>query len=340
MGKALFVEVRQRGGGLEQTQRDVPTPPPGHVRIKVEACGICRGDELCLNGHWPGVSYPRVPGHEVVGIVDALGAGVDAYAVGQRVGAGWAGGNCQTCDDCKRGRTQSCRNGLINGLLTDGGYSQYMIVPSHALVRIPDECDWDSASIAPLMCAGVTVFNPLRHSGVKPGSWAAVQGIGGLGHLGIQFARKMGYRVAAISSGSGKRELSLQLGAEVYIDTSKEDAVEVLRKRGGASIILATAPDAKAISALVEALGRFGKMYVVAAPREKLEVNGHHLLGNCAAIQGWAGGSSADVEETVAFATAFGIKPMVEVFALSDADSAYQKMLSNTVRFRSVLDCR
>ena len=208
MPGALFVQVREKGGALESMQRDLPQVGAGQLRIKVEACGICRGDELCRNGHWPGMTYPRVPGHEVIGIVDEVGEDVVGWSKGQRVGAGWIGAHCQQCDACKRGNIAACETGSINGLLRDGGYAQYMTIPAHVAVRIPDNCTWDPTQIAPLMCAGVTTFNPLTRSGIKAGALVAVQGIGGLGHLGVQFARKMGFRVAAISSGADKEKLA------------------------------------------------------------------------------------------------------------------------------------
>jgi len=340
MTVASFVQVRQRDSALESVHRDLNEPDVGELRIRVEACGICRGDELCRKGHWPGMTFPRVPGHEVVGVVDAIGDGVSGWSMGQRVGAGWVGGHCQNCDACKRGQIQACESGSINGLLRDGGYAQYMIVSAQVAIRIPPACNWESAQIAPLMCAGVTTFNPLSCSGIKPGALVAVQGIGGLGHLAIQFARKMGFIVAAVSSGADKEKLALELGANIYINAAKDDPVAILRKRGGASLILCTAPDAGSIGQIVEGLARFGQMVVVAAPHEKVAINPLFLLANCASVRGWAGGTPSDVEDTIAFANAFDVKPMVETFSLSQAESAYGKMQSNKVRFRSVLDCR
>jgi D-arabinose 1-dehydrogenase-like Zn-dependent alcohol dehydrogenase len=340
MSKALVIEVRDRGGRFETAERNVPEPAAGEIRIKVEACGICRGDELCRTGFWPGVSYPRIPGHEVVGTIDAVGSGVSGWSVGQRAGAGWVGGHCQNCFHCRRGDIGSCKSALINGLLSDGGYAQHMLVPAHVVVNIPSDCNWSAAEIAPLMCAGVSTFNPLRNSGVRAGELVAIQGIGGLGHLAVQFARKMGYRVAAISSGADKEELSRQLGAHIYIDTSKNDATAALQKLGGASLILATAPNAEAIGGLVEALRMNGKMIIVAAPHEKVSVNTNYLLGHRASIMGWPGGTPADIEDTLEFAHLFDVRPMVEVFPLKDATKAYERMEQNKVRFRAVLDCR
>ena len=340
MTAALFVQVGERGGALESVQRELPEPGAGQLRIRVEACGICRGDELCRKGHWPGVTYPRVPGHEVVGIIDKVGEGVSGWSKDQRVGAGWVGDQCHKCDACRRGHMMACEKSSINGLLRDGGYAQYMTIPCEMAVKIPQECTWDSAEIAPLMCAGVTMFNPLSRNGIKAGALVAIQGIGGLGHLGIQFARKMGFRVAAISGGADKERLSIELGAHIYINASKEDPVAILNKHGGAALIMCTAPDAGSISQIVDGLARFGKMVVVAAPADKVAVSVFSLLPKCASIQGWAGGTPSDVEDTIAFATAFDIKPMVETFPLSEADRAYKQMESNKVRFRSVLDCR
>ena len=269
-----------------------------------------------------------------------IGRDVSDWALGQRVGAGWVGGHCQNCFQCHRGDIGSCKSALINGLLSDGGYAQYMMVPAHVVVNIPNDCNWSAAEIAPPMCAGVSTFNPLRNSGVRASELVAIQGIGGLGHLAVQFARKMGYRVAAISSGADKEELSRKLGAHTYIDTSKNDATAALQKLGGASLIIATAPNAESIGGLVEALRMNGKMIIVAAPHEKVSVNTNYLLGHRASIMGWPGGSPPDVEDTLEFAHLFDVRPMVEVFPLKDATKAYERMEQNKVRFRAVLDCR
>jgi D-arabinose 1-dehydrogenase-like Zn-dependent alcohol dehydrogenase len=340
MSKSVVVEVRTRGGALELAERPVPEPAEDQVRIKVEACGICRGDDVCRMGFWPGIEYPRIPGHEVIGIVDAVGSGVEGIEIGERVGTGWNAGYCENCYACRRGDFAGCKNANINGIFNDGGYAQFMTVAEHAIVRIPQDCDWTSAEIAPLLCAGVSTFNPLRNSGVRAGELVAVQGIGGLGHLAVQFAQRMGYRVAAISSGADKQDLAHELGAHIYIDGSQIDPAEALRKLGGASLILSTAPNAAAIGALVEGLRMNGKMIVVAAPHEKVAINTLHLLGNRAGIMGWPGGTPADSEDTIAFSLMTNVKPMVEVFPLKDANIAYERMQSNKVRFRAVLDCR
>ncbi len=340
MSKSLVVEVRTRGGDFEFTERPIPEPGEAEVRIRVEACGICRGDDVCRLGFWPGISYPRVPGHEVIGVIDALGSGVAGFALGERVGAGWNAGYCEECYQCRRGDFAGCKNSSINGIFNDGGYAQFMTVAEHALVRIPAECDWSSAELAPLLCAGVSTFSPLRNSGVRAGELVAIQGIGGLGHLAVQFAHRMGYRVAAISSGADKKDLAHQLGAHIYIDGSQIDPAEALRNLGGAALILATAPNAEAIGALVEGLKMNGKMIIVAAPHDKVQINSLHLLGNRAAVMGWPGGSPADSEDTIAFALMTNCRPLVEVFPLSEANRAYEQMQTNKVRFRAVLDCR
>lgn len=340
MSTSKVVEVRTRGGDLELTERSIPEPALDQVRLKIEACGICRGDDVCRLGFWPGISYPRIPGHEVIGIIDAVGDGVVGWEIGERVGTGWNAGYCEDCYDCRRGDFAGCKNSNINGIFNDGGYAHYMTVSEHALVRIPQDCNWTSEEIAPLVCAGVSTFTPLRKCGVQAGSLVAIQGIGGLGHLAVQYANKMGFRVAAISSGADKRALAEQLGAHVYIDTSSADPVEVLRSMGGASLILATAPNAKAIGALTEGLAMNGKMIIVAAPHEPVEVNALHLLSHRASVMGWPGGTPADSEDTIAFSMMTGVKPMVEVFPLAEAGQAYEHMANNHARFRVVLDCR
>lgn len=336
----MVVEVCTSGGDLVVGERPIPEPAVDQIRIKVDACGICRGDNVCRMGYWPGISYPRIPGHEVVGTVDAVGAGVADWRVGDRVGTGWNAGYCENCYECRRGDFAGCRANNINGIFNDGGYAQYMTVSEHAAVRIPAHCTWSSEEIAPLLCAGVSTFAPLRGSGVRAGELVAVHGIGGLGHLAIQFANRMGFHVAAISSSADKQDLAYELGAHLFIDSTKFDPVDALRRAGGAALILATAPDPQAIGNLVEALKMNGKMIVVAAPHEKVAVNTLHLLANRAAVMGWPGGSPADSEDTLAFALLTNVKPRVEVFELGRAGEAYERMLSNQVRFRAVLNCR
>jgi alcohol dehydrogenase/propanol-preferring alcohol dehydrogenase len=336
MPNATAVQVPSKGADFETVSRAVPEPTAGQVRIKLEACGVCHGDVVCKLGFWPGITYPRVPGHENIGIIDAVGEGVEQFRVGQRVGSGWHAGHCGKCGACRRGLYMECAKGSINGIFNDGGYAEYMTVSEDAVVAIP-ETNWSAAELAPLMCAGVTVFNALRQSGARAGDVVAVQGIGGLGHLAVQFARKMGFRTIAISSGDSKRELSMQLGAHEYVDASASDAAKALQQLGGARAIIATAPNAQAISELVPGLGMDGKMVVVAAPPDKLAIDSMHLLSHRAGIMGWPGGTPADIEETVAFALLTDCKPMVETFPLKEANAAFKAMMESKVRFRGVL---
>jgi D-arabinose 1-dehydrogenase-like Zn-dependent alcohol dehydrogenase len=284
---------------------------------------------------WPGIQYPRVPGHEVAGIIDELGAGVSAWKKGQRVGVGWHGGQDGTCPSCRRGDFRNCRNLQIPGISYDGGYQQYMVAPVEALAAIPDSLN--AIEAAPLLCAGITTFNALRHSGAFPGDLVAVQGIGGLGHLGIQFANKFGYRVAAIGRGSENAALATKLGASVYIDSKATDAAKELQKMGGAQVILATAPSSKAMSALIDGLGPNGKLIVVGATTDPIEVSPVQLIFGSKAIQGWAAGTPTDSEDTLRFAELSGVRPMIETYPLEKAADGYARMMSGNAQFRVVL---
>jgi D-arabinose 1-dehydrogenase-like Zn-dependent alcohol dehydrogenase len=305
------------------------------VRIKVQACGVCHSDVLTKEGLWPGIQYPRVPGHEVAGIIDELGDGVSAWKQGQRVGVGWHGGHDNTCRECRRGDFRNCRNLKIPGISYDGGYQEYMVAPIEALVAIPESLS--DADAAPLLCAGITTYNSLRHSGALPGDLVAVQGIGGLGHLGIQFAQKFGYKVAAIGRGSENASLAKKLGASVYIDSQSTNAAVALQKLGGAQVILATAPSSKAMSELVDGLGPNGKLMVIGATFDPIEVTPIQLINGSRAIQGWSTGTPADSEDTLRFAELSGVRPMIEKYPLEKAAEAYGRMLSGKAQFRVVL---
>ena len=328
-------QVPKPGADFEIVEREIPKPGVGEVRIKVQACGICHSDVLTKEGQWPGIQYPRVPGHEIAGIVDELGAGVSEWKKGQRVGVGWHGGHDGTCLACRRGDSRNCKNLKVPGISYDGGYEQFMVAPVEAVVAIPESLG--AAEAAPLLCAGITTYNSLRHSGAMPGDLVAVQGIGGLGHLGIQFANKFGYRVAAIGRGSENAALAKKLGASVYIDSKSTNAAEALQKLGGAQVILATAPSSKAMSELFDGLGPNGKLMVIGVAFEPLEVTPVQLVNGSRTIQGWATGSSADEEDTLRFAELTGVRPMIETYPLEKAAEAYARMMSGKAQFRVVL---
>ena len=327
-------QVPAPGADFQIVERDIPVADAGQVRIKVQACGVCHSDVLTKDG-WPGIQYPRVPGHEVVGIIDELGAGVSEWTIGQRVGVGWHGGHDGTCTACRRGDFINCRNLKIAGISYDGGYQEYMIAPVEALAAVPESLS--DAEAAPLLCAGITTFNALRHSGASPGDLVAVQGIGGLGHLGIQFANKFGYKVAAIGRGPENAALAKKLGASVYIDSKATNAAEELQKLGGAQVILATAPSSKAMSALIDGLGPNGKLMVVGADIAPIEVTPVQLIFGSRTIQGWASGTPIDAEDTLRFAELTGVRPMIETYPLEKAAEAYARMLSGDAQFRVVL---
>ena len=328
-------QIPKGGGDFQIVEREIPGPGVGEVRIKVQACGVCHSDVLTKDGLWPGIQYPRVPGHEVAGILDELGAGVSGWTKGQRVGVGWHGGHDGTCRACRRGDFGNCQNMKIAGISYDGGYQQYMVAPVEALTAIPQSLSDTEA--APLLCAGITTFNALRHSGAMPGDLVAVQGIGGLGHLGVQCARKFGYKVAAIGRGSENATLAKKLGAEVYIDSRTTNAAAELQKLGGAQVILATAPSSKAMSELVDGLGPNGKLMVVGAAFDPIEVTPIQLITGSRTIQGWASGTPADAEDTLRFAELTGVRPMIETYPLEKAAEAYARMMSGNAQFRVVL---
>jgi D-arabinose 1-dehydrogenase-like Zn-dependent alcohol dehydrogenase len=337
MAKMKAVQVPKAGADFELVEREIPQPSAGHVRIRVQACGVCHSDVIVKDGLLPGIAYPRVPGHEVVGVIDEVGAGVKEWKKGQRVGVGWHGGQDGTCLACRRGDFVNCANGKICGISYDGGYQEYMVAPVEALAQMPESLG--AAEAAPLMCAGITTFNALRHSGALPSDLVAIQGIGGLGHLGIQFAKKFGYRVAAVGRGSGNAALAKKLGAEVYIDSAATNPAAELQKLGGARVILATAPSGKAMAALVDGLGVNGTMVVVGASMDgsNLEVSPIQLLLGRKGIQGWAAGTPTDSEDTLRFAEMTGVRPMIEKYPLAKAAEGYAHMMSGKAEFRVVL---
>jgi D-arabinose 1-dehydrogenase-like Zn-dependent alcohol dehydrogenase len=335
MARNLVAQVSKAGGDFELVERELPAPGPGEVRIKVKACGICFSDHLVKDGAWPGLAYPRVPGHEVVGVIDGAGAGVTGWKKGDRVGVGWHGGHDFVCPSCRRGDFVTCANEAITGVTRDGGYARYMLARHEALALVPDALDWGEAG--PLMCAGITTFNALRNSGARAGDLVGVLGIGGLGHLGIQYAAKSGYRVVGIGRGPENAALAKRLGAFEYIDSRATKAAEELQKLGGAKLILATAPNAKAIADLIDGLSVGGKLLIVGAPFEPMEVSVMQLLLARRAIQGWPSGTAMDSQETLEFSSYAGIRPMIETYPLEKVTDAYERMSSGDARFRVVL---
>jgi len=327
--------VPKPGADFEIVEREIPAPGPGQVRIRVRACGICHSDVLTKEGSLPGIEYPRVPGHEVAGVVDELGPGVTGWSRGRRVGVGWHGGHDGTCRECRRGDFRNCRNRKVTGIHFDGGYQQFMLAPVEALVPIPDSLtDTDAA---PLLDAGVTTFGALRSSGAFPGDLVAVQGLGGLGHLGIQFASKFGYRVAAIGRGPEKADFARKLGASEYIDGAATNPVQELQRLGGARAILATAPSARSMTELIDGLGPNGKLLVVGADAGHIQVTPSQLIFGSRTIQGWSAGPPAESEDALRFAELEGVRPMIETYPLERAAEAYARMLSGKARFRVVL---
>jgi len=329
------VEVPSPKASFKLVEREVPQPGPRQVRIKVQACGLCHSDSLTKEGTWPGIAYPRVPGHEIAGVIDALGEGVPEWKPGQRVGVGWYGGHCGYCEPCRRGDFITCRNLKITGILQDGGYADYVVVPFEALARIPDALT--PVEAAPLVCAGVTTFNSLRNSGARPPDLIAVLGIGGLGHLGVQFAVKMGFRTVAIARGKDKEPLARQLGAHHYIDSQAENVSEQLKELGGAKVVVATATSNKAMADTLGGLGLSGKLLILGASVEPLLVNTLPMIGQRQSIAAWPSGSSFDSEDTLTFSALTGVRPMTEIYPLERAAEAYERMLSNKARFRVVL---
>ncbi len=334
MAKMKAIQISKAGGPFELVEREVPEPKAGQLRIRVEACGICHSDAFVKNAAFPGMTLPRIPGHEIAGRVDVVGSGVTAWKPGERVGVGWHGGHCGQCIACRKGLFINCVAGKITGITHDGGYAEYVVVPTESVARIPDKLS--AVEAGPLLCAGVTTYNALRNSGARPGDTVAVQGIGGLGHLGIQYAARMGFRTIALSHGSDKEELARQLGAHEYVDTAKVPVGEGLQSLGGADVILATAPNAEALSAAMSGLKARGVLLIVAAAAEPFQVSAFALLTGKKII-GWPSGSAIDSEDTMAFSALSGVKPRSETFKLDRVEEAFAKMMANKVRFRAVL---
>jgi D-arabinose 1-dehydrogenase-like Zn-dependent alcohol dehydrogenase len=336
MSKMRVAQVSRPNGPFEVVEREIPSPVAGRVRVKVEACGICHSDSFTKEGLWPGIEYPRVPGHEVAGIIDAVGEGVQGWTKGQRVGVGWHGGHCGYCDPCRRGDFFACQNALqVPGVNYDGGYADYMVAPPEALALIPEELS--AVEAGPLMCAGITTFNSLRHSGAQPGDVVAILGIGGLGHLGVQFAAKMGFKTVAIARGADKEPLARKLGAQHYIDSQSQDVAAELLKLGGAKVILATVTNGKAMSSALGGLGVNGKLIVLGAADEPLEVPALLLITGRRSVMGWYSGTSIDSQDTLSFSVLTGVRAMTEVFPLERVAEAYERMMSGKARFRVVL---
>ncbi len=329
------VQVKRPNSPLEMIERSIPEPGPRQARVKVQACGLCHSDSLTVMGVWPGIQYPRVPGHEVAGVIDAIGRDVPEWKAGQRVGVGWYGGHCGHCPSCRRGDFITCRNGQITGITMDGGYAEYVVVPFEALAAIPDSVP--PVDAGPLMCAGITTFNSLRHSGARGGDLVAILGVGGLGHLGVQFAAHMGFETVAIARGEDKAPLAKQLGAHHYIDSQKENVAERLQALGGARVILATVTSADAMSAALPGLGIDGKFVILGAPPEPMPIHPMQMIGARNVIQGWPSGASIDSEDTLRFSSLTGVRPMTEVFPLERAAEAYDRMMSGKAKFRVVL---
>src|SRR5450631_1351633 len=328
------VQVSRPNGPLELVERDTPQPGAGAVRIKVEACGICHSDSLVKTGAMP-IEYPRVPGHEVVGTIDAIGSEVINFAHGQRVGVGWHGGYCGHCEACRRGDFFACQSGRVTGLTHDGGYADYLIAHWSAVALLPDGLS--AIEAGPLVCAGVTTFNALRNSGARAGETVAILGIGGLGHLGVQFAAKMGFRTVAIARGQDKAPLAKKLGAHHYIDTTTQDAAAELTKLGGAHLVLATVTDAKTMASVIPGLSVGGKLVIVGISMEPLQINTLDLIGQHRSVAGWPSGTSKDIEDTLNFSVLTGIRPSIEQYPLEKAPEAYERMMSGKARFRVVL---
>lgn len=332
--KMRAVQVSKAGGPFEVVEREVRNPGPGEVRVKVEACGMCHSEALVKSGAFPGLSLPRVPGHEIAGKVDAVGAGVTSFKGGDPVGVGWHGGHCFQCTACRRGQFINCERAKITGITHDGGFAEYAVVPSESLARIP--AGLGAIETGPLLCAGLTTYNALRNSGARAGDTVAVQGIGGLGHLALQFARKMGFRTVAISSGPDKESLARELGALEYVDTAKGPAADALKRLGGADVILATAPHAEAVASVIDGLKPRGKLVLVAAPHEPFPVSAYSLLSG-RSIVGWPSGSAIDSEDTMSFSAMMSVRPRTEVFKFDKVNEAFERVMQNKVRFRAVI---
>jgi len=329
------VQVSKPGGLFEMVEREIPEPGPRQIRVKVQACGVCHSDSLTKEGHWPGIAYPRVPGHEIAGVIDAVGSEAPHWKPGQRVGIGWLGSYCGYCESCRRGSFVTCANQRITGITMDGGYQDYVLAPFEALASIPDEIS--PVEAGPLMCAGITTFNSLRNSGARGGDTVAILGIGGLGHLAVQFASKMGLRTIAIARGKDKEAFAKQLGAHHYIDSTGGDPAADLQKLGGAKIILATATSAQAMAATIGGLSPDGRLVVLGADFTPMQLITAGLISGRTGIYGWPSGSSIDSEDTMKFSAMTGVRPMTETFPLEKAQEAYDRMMSNKARFRVVI---
>jgi D-arabinose 1-dehydrogenase-like Zn-dependent alcohol dehydrogenase len=334
-GTMMAARVPKAGGDLQLVECAIPEPNAGEVRIKVQACGVCHSDTFTKEGMWPGIVYPRVPGHEVARVIDAIGSGVSVWQKGQRVGVGWHGGQDNTCPSCRSGDFRNCRNLKVPGISYDGGYAQYMIAPTEALVSMPDGLT--DVEAAPLLCAGITTYNALRHSGAMPGDLVAVLGVGGLGHLGIQFASKFGYKVVAIGRGSENAAIAKKLGANVYIDSGATPAAKALQELGGAQVVLATAPSSKGMSELIDGLGINGRLVVIGVSSDPIEVTPLQMIVGTRTIEGWVAGTPADSEATLRFSELTGVRPMIETYPLEKAAAAYARMLTGEAQFRVVL---
>jgi D-arabinose 1-dehydrogenase-like Zn-dependent alcohol dehydrogenase len=334
MATMRAAQISRPNGPFEIVERPIPQPAAGWVRIRVHACGVCHSDSMVKEGLYPGLTYPRVPGHEVAGVIDAVGAGVVGWKSGQKAGVGWHGGYCGHCDYCRRGEFFACVTGQVTGITFDGGYAEYLVAPASAVARMPE--DSAPGDAAPLLCAGITTFNALRNSGARPGEVVAVLGLGGLGHLGVQYAAKMGFHAVAIGRGRDKAALAKQLGASTYIDSQAQDPAAELQKLGGAKAILATATSGEAMSSVQGGLAVNGTMLVIGAAAS-MQVSPIWLLSGCRAIKGWYSGTSIDSEDTLAFSARTGVKSMNESFPLERVAEAYDRMMSGQARFRVVL---
>lgn len=329
------VQVSSPGSKFEVVDCPVPEPEDNEVRVKVDACGICYSDSFVKEGNWPGLDYPRIPGHEIAGRIDTVGSEVTSWSEGQRVGVGWHGYHCFTCDPCRRGQFINCEQEEVTGIDTDGGYAEYMTAPAHALAKIPNEVD--AVNAAPLMCAGVSTFNPLQHSGAGPGDIAAILGLGGLGHLGIQFAVAAGFETVAISRGTEKKNLALELEADHYIDTDANDPAEKLNDLGGANVVIATAPSSSAIEDILPGLANNGQLFTLGVPADTIDVGVLNLIDKQCSIKGWASGTARDSQDTLEFSDLRDITPMTETYSLEETETAYERMMDNDVYFRAVL---
>jgi len=335
MAKMRAVQVVRAGGPLEIVEREVPEPARGEVRVRIQACGVCHSDSLTVEGQWSGLTFPRIPGHEIAGVIEAIGADVVEWRVGQRVGVGWFGGNCGHCEPCRRGWLIDCRHLRIPGISYDGGYAEAAVAPASALAAIPDELG--DAEAAPLLCAGVTTFNALRRSGAMPGNVVAILGIGGLGHLGVQFANKLGFRTVAIARGGDKKALARKLGAHHFIDNATEDVAAALNHLGGARAVLATVTSAKAMTPVIDGLAVRGRLIVIGVDPEPIEVTPPQLISASRRIVGHAAGAPIDSQDTLAFSALSGVRPMIETLPLARAPEAYARMMRGDARFRMVL---